>query len=102
LAFLKARSFKFGLFETVCQNYNVSAFFGHFGMLTKIVYFKACSGEICAKLAIFFLITTLNLAIAKKIFEEILTFFIVEDFAFFEISYGQIWPFSFLGMWQTC
>jgi len=50
-------------FDTVCQTKNfldILPFFGLFWMLKKIVYLKACFGEMWAKLEIFYEILNLN------------------------------------------
>ncbi len=45
-------------------------FFGLFWMLKKIVYFKACSGEIWSKCAIFYDIISLNLVILTNFWRK--------------------------------
>jgi len=52
-----------------------------FWILKKMVYFKACFGEIWAKLAIFYKILTLSLVILTKFWRK---------FVLFETAYGQI------------
>ncbi len=66
-------------------------------MLKKMVYFKACFGEIWAKLAIFYEILTLNFAI--------FAFFIFEDFTFLYLLMAKFGLLVFLDMatlwWNT-
>jgi len=76
--------------------------YGHF---LAFLYFKDCFGEIWAKLAIFYEILTLDLAIWTHFwgqFGHYLAFiwplFIFEDLTFFETAYAQIWPFNFFDL----
>ena len=72
---------------------DLPCFLALFVMLRKIVYFKACFGEIWVKLPIFYEMLALNLAILTIFFEENLAF----DWPF---SYLRIWSFSFFWTWQ--
>ncbi len=73
-------------------------FFGLLWMLTKIVYFKACFGQIWANFKHFrnckFQFSYFNKFIKGNV-AFIWPFFIFQDLALFETAYGQIWPFSF-------
>jgi len=66
-------------------------------MLNKIC-FKACFGEICAKLAVFYEILTLNLVILANLRKKIWPLFGLVLFLriwSFKSAYGQIWHFKF-------
>jgi len=85
LAFLSAKSAKFGLFKNCLLEIKWFGHFGHFWpflMLTKIVYFKVCFGQI-SKFQTFYEILSFNLVILTHVLNEIWPLFGL--FSFFRI-----------------
>ncbi len=95
LAFLKW----FARNERDCPFVNLSIFWP-FWMLKKVVYFKACFGEIWSKFAIIFEILTSNLVIATNFVEKLCLYFAYyhfQRFGLFKLLMAKLSLFNFSG-----